>query len=178
MRTLVWTVVAVALTTSVPVLAEDVTYDYAKGTDFAAYKTYSWTEGTKAANPLMDQRITGAINTQLTAKGLIPADADATPNLCVAYHAAVDTQLSMDTWNTGGWGGWRWGGGFGSAHTSINKILVGQIIVDIVDAAKKEIVWRGVVSGTIDPKASPEKLDKTVNNGMEKLFKNYPPKAK
>src|SRR5262245_61588275 len=38
-------------------LAQKVTTDYARGTDFGRYKTFSWIKEPKAANPLVNQRI-------------------------------------------------------------------------------------------------------------------------
>ena len=46
------------------------------------------------------------------------------------------------------------------------------------DSAKKELVWRGVASKTIDPKAKPEKQQKNIDKAVAKLLKNYPPKKK
>ena len=46
------------------------------------------------------------------------------------------------------------------------------------DAAKKELVWRGVASKTLDPKAKPDKRQKNITKGVEKLLKNYPPPVK
>ncbi len=40
-------------------------------TDFAQYKTYAWSKPLRPTqNPLMDQRIVAAVDTQLAAKGL------------------------------------------------------------------------------------------------------------
>jgi hypothetical protein len=46
------------------------------------------------------------------------------------------------------------------------------------DSANKDLVWRGVASKTLDPKAKPEKQQKNLDKAMAKLFKNYPPKVK
>ena len=43
---------------------------------------------------------------------------------------------------------------------------------------KTLVVWRGVVSGTIDPNQKPDKREKKLNKALTKLFKNYPPKVK
>jgi hypothetical protein len=45
------------------------------------------------------------------------------------------------------------------------------------DPAKKQLVWRGTATKTLDPKAKPEKRQKNLAKAMTKLFKNYPPKA-
>jgi hypothetical protein len=41
--------------------------------------------------------------------------------------------------------------------------------------ADKDLVWRGTVSKTLDPKAKPEKQQKNLTKAMAKLLKNYPP---
>jgi hypothetical protein len=46
------------------------------------------------------------------------------------------------------------------------------------DSATKQLVWRGVASKTLDPKAKPEKKDKNVTKAVQKLLKNFPPKQK
>jgi hypothetical protein len=37
------------------------------------------------------------------------------------------------------------------------------------------LVWRGVASKALDPKASPEKRQKNLDKAVAKLMKNYPP---
>jgi len=44
--------------------------------------------------------------------------------------------------------------------------------------ANHNLVWRGVASKTLDPKANPEKRQKNLNKAVAKLMKNYPPPAK
>ena len=44
-------------------------------------------------------------------------------------------------------------------------------------SAQKQLVWRGVASKTVDPKAKPEKQQKNLGKAMTKLLKNYPPKV-
>ena len=45
------------------------------------------------------------------------------------------------------------------------------------DAAKHELVWRGVARNTLDFKANPEKRQKNLDKAVAKLMKNYPPPA-
>jgi hypothetical protein len=44
------------------------------------------------------------------------------------------------------------------------------------DSSQKQLVWRGVATKTIDSGASPDKRQKNIQKGLEKLPKNYPPK--
>jgi hypothetical protein len=61
---------------------------------------------------------------------------------------------------------------------STSTIYIGQLAVDMYDSANKDLVWRGVASKTIDPKAKPDKQQKNLAKAMKKLFKNYPPQVK
>ena len=59
-----------------------------------------------------------------------------------------------------------------------STIYVGQLAVDMYDSANHDLVWRGVASKTLDPKAKPDKQQKNLNKAVAKLIKNYPPTTK
>jgi hypothetical protein len=46
------------------------------------------------------------------------------------------------------------------------------------DSANHTLVWRGVASKTLDPKAKPDKQQKNLQKTVSKLLKNYPPGEK
>jgi hypothetical protein len=50
--------------------------------------------------------------------------------------------------------------------------------VDLYDSANKDLVWRGTVSKTLDPKAKPDKRQKNLEKAVAKLFKDNPPAPK
>jgi hypothetical protein len=159
--------------------AQKVSTDFDKAANFAAYKTYAWAQGTPAKNPLFDQRITQGIEARLGAKGLTKSASAETADLLITYHAAVDVETQINSYNTGGWGygyGWGWGGGGGMTTTNVQKIPVGQLVVDFADLKAKKFVWRGTASSTLSSK--PEKAENTINKALDKMFENYPPKGK
>jgi hypothetical protein len=45
------------------------------------------------------------------------------------------------------------------------------------DPAGKQLVWTGRVSKTLDPSANQGKKQKNLDKAMQKLLKNFPPKA-
>jgi hypothetical protein len=53
----------------------------------------------------------------------------------------------------------------------------GTLILDIVDAKKKELVWRGSANGILDPGASPDKKASKVNEAVTKTLADFPPTA-
>jgi hypothetical protein len=121
----------------------------------------------------MDQRITDGIDKQLAAKGLQKVEASANPDLVVLYHAAVGSETQLNTMSTGGY---RWRGGMGTSTTTVEKIPIGQLTVDIGDAKIQKLLWMGTASDTLSDK--PEKNEKKINNALEKMFKKFPPPVK
>jgi hypothetical protein len=160
-------------------LAQKVNVDFDKTANFTGFKTYAWVPGTPAKNPLMATRITSAIEAQLAAKGLQKVEDPSTADLNVIYHAATDVEERINTYGSGGWYGpgygWGYGGG-GMSTTTVDRVPVGELIVDIGDVKNKKLIWQGKASGTLSDK--PEKVEKTINNAVEDMFKKFPPEIK
>jgi len=176
---------AILLVVAGAAFGQDVRYNFDKDSDFSKFKTYKWV-ALKGANPvddIMDKQIKEAIDAQLATKGLTKVEGD-DANLFVGYQTAVGTEKQFTSYDTGwgygpGWYGRGWygsGGGMTTGQTS--TLYTGQLAVDMYNSAGHDLVWRGVVSKSLDPKAKPEKRQKNLTKALTKLFKNYPPKAK
>jgi hypothetical protein len=159
--------------TATVALAQKVTTDYNHSADFSSYKTFMWIKEPKTTDPLMRQRIIDDVNAALTARGLRPATGAA--DLGVAAHEATKEERTLNTFYNGFGGGWRWGGGFGSATTSVDTYEVGTLVVDIFDSMTKEPVWRGTSTKTLSN--NPQKNADNLNKSVEKMFKNFPPSS-
>jgi hypothetical protein len=154
--------------------AQNVKTDYDKGTNFAPYKTFMWIKEPKTTDPLTKQRVIDDVNSALAARGLrlVTSNAD----LCVAAHAATKEERTLNTFYNGFGGGWRWGGGFGNATTTVDTYEVGTLVVDIFDAKTKDAIWRGTSSKTLS--GNPQKNAENLNKAVVKMFKNFPPATK
>jgi hypothetical protein len=166
-------------------LAQDVRYNFDKSADFSKFKTYKWVPIKDAAkvSDLVDKQIKDAVDAELATKGLTKVEGD-DANLYIGYQAAVGEEKQFTSYSTGygygpGWGG-GWYGGMGTTTTSgsTSTIYKGQLDLDIYDSAGHVLVWRGLVSKTLDPKAKPEKQQKNLAKAVTKLLKNYPPPLK
>ena len=167
--------------------AQDVRYNFDKNTDFPKFRTYRWVviKDAPTANDLVTKQIRGAVEKELATKGLTKIDDDSA-NLFIGYQAGVSqekefTSFSSDWGYGAGWyrGGWYApGGGMSTTTGSTSTIYVGQLALDMYDSANHDLVWRGVASKTLDPKAKPEKQQKNLAKAVKKLLKNYPPVAK
>jgi hypothetical protein len=178
---------AVLLVTVSSVTAQDIRYNFDKTEDFGKFKTYKWVliKGAQTSNDIVDKQVKSSIDGQLAAKGLSKVDSDPA-DLFLGYQTAIGQDKQFSSYSTdwgygGGWyrGGW-YGGMGGSSMTTgqTSTIYTGQLVVDMYDSTNHTLVWRGVASKTLDPKAKPEKQEKNLNKAVAKLFKNYPPGAK
>lgn len=153
--------------------AQDVSYDYDKAANFSTFKTYTWVRGTPLNDELNHKRIVNAVDAQLATKGFSKVEMGGSPDVLVAYHATFNKNLQINGFSSG-WGGYRFGANR-SGTARVDEILIGTLVVDMVDARSKTIVWRGTATKEVDLKASPEKREKNISKAAEKIFKNYPP---
>jgi hypothetical protein len=87
------------------------------------------------------QRITDGIDSRLIAKGLRKVEADANPDLIVLYHAAVGTNVKINTNNPGGYNWGRWWDGRPDEPTAGNPDFdVVELTVDIGDARSEKLL--------------------------------------
>jgi hypothetical protein len=154
--------------------AQDVNYNYDQSTDFSKYKTYKWAaiEGAMYPNEIVDKNVRATLDAELAKKGFTKTEEN--PDLLIGYQVAVDKEKQIDTWGSGYWG---WYGG-GMQSTTVSTIHIGTLVLDMYDPAKKNLVWRGTATKTLNPKNSPEKRQKNLEKAMAKMMKNYPPTGK
>jgi hypothetical protein len=167
-------------------VAQDVRYDFDKDKDFSKYHTYKWVpiKGADQPDELTAKQVTAAMDAELAAKGFTKTDSD-TADLYIGFQTAIGSEKQFTSYSTdwgygGGWGRGWYGGGMGSSTTygSTSTVYVGQLDVSIYDPAQKQLVWRGVATKTLDPKAKPEKKQKNITKAVQKLLKNFPPQVK
>src|SRR6201988_2846140 len=153
--------------------AQQVKTDYDRSANFGQYKTYSW-EHVKTKDPLDIDRIKGAVNAALAAKGWTLVDSGG--DVSIVAMEITQNQQTLNTFYDGFGGGWRWRGfgGFGESTTATDTYQVGTLVIDLFEASAKNLIWRASSSDTLsnNPNKSTENLDK----GVEKMFAHFPPK--
>lgn len=176
-----WTLALVLLSAG-SAAAQQVTYDYDRDADFSQYKSYRWVEieGAERPNQLTDDAIKSAIDANLSSKGLTRVEDDSA-DLMIGYQVSVEQERQLHAYTTGGygWGAWGGYGGMGMTDTSIHSstINVGTLVLDVYDPEKKQLVWRGQATKSLNPSKNPDKNRKKIEKAMDKLLKNYPPGA-
>lgn len=156
---------------AVPAAAQEIKTDFDHSTNFSSYRTYMWIKEPKTENPLNRERIMNAVNAQLQAKGLrlVTSGAD----LGVSANTATKQQQTLQSFydDFPGWGWRRWG----PVTTTVETYTVGTLVVDLFDTKTKQVKWWGKATDTVSEK--PEKNAKKLDEAVQKIFKDYPPKS-
>ena len=158
---------------SIPASAQKVETDYDHSVNFTRYHTYSWGH-VHASDPLFESRICEAVDYDFQAKGWqqVPAAGD----VLLTAVAIERNQREYTTFYGGLGGGWRWHGwGGGMATTTVEKVPVGTLVVDIYDTSTKHLVWRGLAHDQLSN--NPDKDTKKLEKAVDKLFDKFPPRS-
>ncbi|MGJ7507382.1 DUF4136 domain-containing protein [Variovorax sp. GT1P44] len=147
----------------------NVRIDADPGTDFSRFRTYSWIAKPEGVNsPLVQQRIVDGVDSRLQAKGwkLVPGG-----EVHVAARVTTSERQSANA-SSVGYVGW---GGFGPLTTGaqVDTYEVGTLVVDMYDGARKQAIWRGSASGTLD--SDPNRMIALLQASLDKMFAGFPP---
>ena len=152
--------------TSVAATAQSIQTDYDRSFNLAKLKTFDFQRQSRkpgdvlAANPINDRRIHNALDTQLKANGF-SASATGQPDFLISYY--VTTRKGLDIRDN------RFGLLQRIGNVNVNQVTEGSIVVVFLDRATQQEVWRGYVTGTVNPKD----FDKDVNKGIAKLVQKF-----
>lgn len=146
--------------------------DYDTGVDFTKYKTFDFLPTPDIAHTLVRDRAENAIARHLQGKGF--TGTTESPDLVVALHGRRSREIQIDSNNFGyGWRGRGWA--VGSSSATVHEIPVGTLIVDIVDAAAKKLVWQGTASDTLREDLTPQEREQRIDGAIAQLLAGFPP---
>ncbi|MEW6209608.1 MAG: DUF4136 domain-containing protein [Acidobacteriota bacterium] len=149
---------------AIAVTAQSVQTDYDRSFNLAGLRTYGFLQQERkagdplAASPMNDRRIHNALDAQLKARGFASNER---PDFLIAYF--VTTRKGLDIQDN------RFGLLQRMGSVNVNQVTEGTLVVVFIDSATRQEVWRGLASGTINPKS----LDKDVNKGVTKLIEKF-----
>jgi len=163
-------------------------YDFDPGADFSAWRTYAWypsgsppSGDPRLDNPLLHDRIEAAVDLTLGAQGFTRVR-DGTPDFYVNYHLSTEQRLDVTTidrsyvrgpggsrWRGAGWGGVGW------TETVVDQYEEGILVIDLVDAAMRRLVWRGSGTRRLASNPRPEQVTQRVNEAVAEILAQFPP---
>ena len=139
-----------------------VTYD--RQADFTRYKTWRWRKGTPAPDPVADKQLRDAIESRLAARGLSRVESGG--DLEVVYHVAAENKIGVE--KVGDKQPF-----FDAQATRIRYLSVGTLVLDMIDASSRKIVWQGEAHDATTP--VPRAIERMIDEGIAQLLQDFPP---
>jgi hypothetical protein len=154
-------------------------YDYDLAVDFSQYKSFKIYDGETipgdelAKHPLIKKRVESSVIKEMTAKGYTASEEG---DMVIVIHAGVKDRMQVTNWGGYGWYD-PWWGPYGG-RVDVNEYEESTLVIDIVDAAKKEMVWRGLGTKIVDNYSNQEKMQKMIDNYVAQILNEFPPPPK
>ena len=159
-------------------------YRYDKRVDFATLRTFDWLPVPSEATEerLNMKEVEETVRAALEIKGikLNPSS----PDFLIALHGGIEERVDYKNWGYAppSDGVWDSYGRFSSIRyqPTIKKIVYvkGKLMLDFVDSETKDLIWRGTLSATLDPKESRAERTGRMKEAVGKVLKNFPPPQK
>jgi len=181
--------ITIATLVALPVLsgcATRVRSDFDRDAVFSQYDKFDWIappvraseeelqsdpEGPFARNSLLDKRIRAAVTSNLRARGFQYVE-DGSSNFRLNYHVTFSDKLAGSGSDFGYAGYYRRGAFSSGFNWSVRQYKEGTIIIDVIDRAKDQLIWRGwMVSRNRDGNFNEAEINQAVN----KILMDFPP---
>jgi hypothetical protein len=152
--------------------------DYDKQADFSVYRSFTWiggsyepVEGGPVDAPLFEQRVRSAVEAELSAMGFEVRQDDGA-DMLIAYHASGKETIDTSPQDYGyAYGRWA------HSDVSVQSYREGTLIIDLIDAGTKELVWRGWATGTVQENLSSAEREKRIREAVARIMDQYPPRG-
>jgi hypothetical protein len=153
--------------------------DQTPGVDFAAYRTYNFMPGEarsedafRSAGVGLDE-VKQAVAREMERRGYQRADNPTLwVNIGVVNEQKVQTRQTEfrtdGAWQYIGQRRYHWEAG----QVPVGTYEVGTVTVDVVDAARNNLIWQGVTASPLSK--DPAKSARRVDEAMTALFERYP----
>jgi len=157
-----------------------ISHDYDTEVNFTVLKNYDWhpVERSIQMNDLFINRVKDAVNRELDLQGytLVQEDSD----FSIAIHLLERKKTSFTDWGYPAgsfWGGYGYSSGswYGHSRLSARDYQEGTLILDVLDSAKNELIWRGSATDIVNPNLSPEQRTQQINKAVFLILQKFPP---
>jgi hypothetical protein len=163
---------------ALPALGQKVHVDYDGATAFSEYRTFQFFETKEDLRDFSltsHKKVVRQLRDYAEEGGLTEVDTD--PDVYIAYYTADRGDLRLTLGDLGyAYGpdfslGSYWEGGVGNRTSNSFTFKEGTLIIDVWDAERKQLVWRGMATATVAK--DPDKNDKKIERALKKMTKNW-----
>jgi len=148
--------------------------DFDPAVDFTRFKTYAQVPPPERGDrervpvgPFLDGRIRAALDRELPQRGLVKAEGT-DPDLLVGYYLVLRDRVDWGFVTT------YWGWGWGGVAPVPYSYTEGSLVVDLVDAKSRRLVWRGWATDVADPLGDPIRADRRIGVAVAKILERCP----
>ncbi|MEJ2719694.1 MAG: DUF4136 domain-containing protein [bacterium] len=152
--------------------------DFDSTADFAAYETWNWvpapaeeTGDPGVDDPIARARIRGAVEDELNRRGYRKV-ANA-PDFLVNYYTALKDEITateiQDYYDR-----WQFSE-FPTDYTYTYTWHRGTLMLDLIDAETKRLVWRGIAQAEVNLNDPPEKKKERIGRAVARMLEEFPP---
>ena len=149
--------------------------------DFAAYETWDWMPAeslrvnVKTRDPMVEQRIRNAIETQLRAKGLRKVDSGE-PDVLIGYLLVLEDGVDSQSMYERSDPDWRYRTyGPETITTRTQAYTIGTLVIDVFEVEKKALVWRGAAEGQTRQDQDAAKQEARINEAVRMILAEFRP---
>jgi len=163
---------------ALPALGQKVNVDYDGATAFSEYRTYQFyetREDLRDYSQTSHKKVVRQLRDYAEEGGLTEVETD--PDVYIAYYTADwgDLRLTLSdleyTYGADFSLGSYWEGGVGNRTSNSFTFKQGTLIIDVWDAERKQLVWRGMATASLAK--DPDKNDKKIERSLKKMTKNW-----
>jgi hypothetical protein len=160
----------------------DVRWDWDRAARFDQLRSWAWLPEPAAPaqsdprlqDELLRRRIQSAVEEALAARGYVQAAAGE-PDFYVAYHVGIDEKIDARTVYPG-YGVGPYGRAFpGPPETYVDEYEVGTLLLDVIQAHPRELVWRGTAQSRVQDLSDPEQREARIREAVQRVFEKFPP---
>ena len=142
----------------------DVSENYDINYDFSGLKTYDIVPVENKKHELVVKQLTSELRKQLTNKGFKQNTSN--PDFLVALHGGTEDKVIIHTsvynYSYGGWYERNYRGMYYDSRVDMYEYKEGTLVIDIIDAKNKSMIFQSTTIKTIDEGASMEKRQENI----------------
>ncbi|MEQ9513142.1 MAG: DUF4136 domain-containing protein [Balneola sp.] len=152
--------------------------DYDRDAEFSDYTTFYWsdefqqendnTNGNEPLfyNTLMKKRLKQAIEREMEGRGYTLSSTN--PDLLVNPQVVVEERSNGQSYSPYYYGYYRFGPSYNSNTQNAKE---GDIVIDLVDREKKQLVWQGYAPGVLE--TNTKDREENIKNAVTLIFSEY-----
>ena len=153
----------------------NVTTDYDRSANFAAYRSFHLYNSTSTlnVNELNARRILNSVRSEMIKKGY--TEDNYKPDLKINVVSLLKDKKSISASHSGNGPYGFWPGGKGNTTINTSDYKDGSIRVHVVDVKTNMLLWEGI--GNAEMTKQPKNLDEAISNAVAKIMNEFPQRS-